>query len=89
MKKYISEIWDEHSVVVAILLTVLLVISYLAGFFGVMCLQSWLIMLLWNWVAVDLFGAPTLTFWLAFGLRWLCRLLFKSSKTNIDKKSED
>lgn len=89
MKKSIREIWDEHSVGVAIILTVLLVISYLAGCFGIMCLQSWLIMLLWNWVAVDLFGAPILSFWMAFGLRWLCRLLFKNSGMSVNKKSDD
>jgi hypothetical protein len=44
-------------------------------------------MLLWNWIAVDLFGAPVLGFWMAFGLRWLCSLLFKS-KVTVNKKSE-
>ena len=40
-------------------------------------LQAWLVMLLWNWIAVSLFGAPIIGFWVAFGLNWLCSLLFK------------
>lgn len=87
MKERIVEIWEEHSVIGAIILTICVVVGYLAGYFGVMCLQSWLVMLLWNWVAVELFGAPVLTFWVAFGLRWLCSLLFKSKATV--KKSEN
>lgn len=88
MKTHIGKIWDEHSIAMAIILTVLLVIGYLACCFGIMCLQSWLIMLLWNWVMVDLFSAPVLSFWMAFGLRWLCDLLFKS-KITANKNSED
>jgi phosphate/sulfate permease len=87
MKERIVEIWEEHSVIGAIILTICAVVGCLIGYFGVMCLQSWLVMLLWNWVAVELFGAPVLSFWVAFGLRWLCSLLFKS-KTSV-KKSEE
>lgn len=85
--KKIVDVWKEYSVGVAILATIGIVIGTLALSFGVMCLQAWLVMLLWNWVAVDLFGAPVLGFWMAFGLRWLCSLLFKSNVT-VNKKSE-
>lgn len=88
MKERIVEIWEEHSVIGAIILTICVVGGYLAGYFGVMCLRSWLVMLLWNWIAVGLFGAPVLTFWVAFGLHWLCSLLFKS-KVTVNKKSEN
>jgi len=37
---------------------------------------------LWNWVAVDAFNAPVLTFWQAIGLSILCGLLFKSSSSS-------
>jgi hypothetical protein len=84
----IADAWEEYSVGVAILAIIGIVIGALVLGFGVMCLQTWLVMLLWNWIAVDLFGAPVLSFWVAFGLRWLCSLLFKS-KTTINKKSED
>jgi hypothetical protein len=88
MKKHIVEIWKEHSVGRAIFLTLCAVVGWLVAYFGVMCLKSLFVMLLWNWVAVGLFGAPTLTFWIAFGLQWLCSLLFKN-KTIVDRKSKN
>jgi uncharacterized membrane protein len=84
----IVDTWEECSLGVAIIVIIGIVIGALAWCFGVMCLQAWLVMLLWNWIAVGLFGAPVLSFWVAFGLRWLCSLLFKS-KTTVNKKSED
>ena len=83
----IVDAWEDYSVGVAILAIIGIVIGAIAWCFGVMCLQAWLVMLLWNWVAVNLFGAPVLSFWMAFGLRWLCSLLFKS-KVTVSKKSE-
>jgi len=35
-----------------------------------------IVMLLWNWLAPMLFGLPVITFWQAFGLLALCRILF-------------
>jgi hypothetical protein len=35
-----------------------------------------IVMLLWNWLAPELFGLRTITFWQAFGLLALCRILF-------------
>ena len=34
------------------------------------------VMLLWNWLAPEVFGLRTITFWQAFGLLALCRILF-------------
>ena len=84
----IVDAWEEYSVGVAIFAIIGIVIGAFALSFGMMCLQAWLVMLLWNWIAVELFGAPALGFWMAFGLRWLCSLLFKS-KVTVNKKSED
>ena len=53
------------------------VIGTLAVHLVVMCLEAWAVQLLWNWVAVDLFNAPTLSFWVAYGLCLLCGLLFR------------
>ena len=78
MKEHIVEIWKEHTVGRAIFLTLCAIAGWLVTYFGVMCLKSLFVMLLWNWVAVGLFGAPALTFWVAFGLSWLCSLLFKN-----------
>ena len=83
----ITEVWECYSTGLAVLLIIGIVIGALALSFGMLCLQAWLVMLLWNWIAVGLFGAPVLSFWLAFGLRWLCGLLFRS-KTAVNK-SED
>ena len=35
-----------------------------------------IVQLLWNWLMPELFGLPTLTFWKAFGLLALTRILF-------------
>ena len=35
-----------------------------------------LVKLLWNWLAPELFGWRQITFWQAFGLLALCRILF-------------
>jgi hypothetical protein len=77
--------WESYETGLAILLCIGIIIGSLAWVFGVMCFQSWLVMLLWNWVAVELFGAPVLTFWVAFGLRWLCALLFQT-RVNVKKE---
>lgn len=37
-----------------------------------------LVMHLWNWLLPPLFGWHTLTFWQAFGILALCRILFGS-----------
>ena len=39
---------------------------------------SYLVMYLWNWLLPGLFGWRTITFWQAFGLLVLCRILFGS-----------
>ena len=85
--KKIMDIWDDYPTGLAVLAIIAVVIFAIAWTFGLMCLQSWIVMLLWNWVAVGLFGAPALSFWMAFGLRWLCSLLFKS-KLTVNKESE-
>ena len=85
--KKLMAIWEDYPTGLAILAIIAVVIFAIAWTFGLMCLQSWIVMLLWNWVAVGLFGAPALSFWVAFGLRWLCSLLFKS-KLTVNKESE-
>ena len=85
--KKLMDIWEDYPTGLAILAIIAVVIFAIAWTFGLMCLQSWIVMLLWNWIAVGLFGAPALSFWVAFGLRWLCSLLFKS-KLTVNKESE-
>lgn len=58
--------------------------------FGAMCFQGWIFMLLWNWLAVALFGAETLGFWLCVGivsaLNFIGNLIFGRSGSS---KSDD
>jgi uncharacterized membrane protein len=39
-------------------------------------LGGWIVMHLWNWLMPALFGWHIITFWQAFGLLFLCRILF-------------
>ena len=52
-----------------------LVITLAISAFG-----AWLVMLLWNWVVVAIFGLPKLSFWLALGLTLLISLIFGRNK---------
>lgn len=52
---------------------------------GVEFLITFLGMLLWNGFMPDLFGAPSLTFWQAFGIRLLCDLFSFSPSVNKEK----
>lgn len=56
----------------------LIVIAPLAivGFALFIALGGGAVMLLWNWLAPQLFGWHQLTFWQALGLLALCRILF-------------
>ena len=35
-----------------------------------------IVMWLWNWVAVALLAVPVINYWQAFGIMWLCHILF-------------
>lgn len=59
------------------LVTTLCIIGIIALCFLGPAITMWL----WNWVAVDLFGAPAIGYWTAFGLQWLCHLLFGRTVT--------
>jgi hypothetical protein len=61
-----------------ILVTILIIVLFLALAFGVLCFEGWIVMLLWNAVVVAVFGAPTLSFWLSVGILLLCNILFKA-----------
>lgn len=87
VKDAYEEACISDGALVATLVVILVIIAALAGWFGIMCLQSWIVMLLWNWVAVATFDLPVVTFWTAFGIRWLCSLLFKSH-TTVNKSSD-
>ena len=57
--------------------TLLIIFIVLALAFASASFEAWIIMILWNWVAPIFWAsAPTLTFWLSFGIMLLCNLLF-------------
>ena len=66
----------------------LFIVLVLALMFGGMCLEAWIIMLLWNAVVPLLWAtAPTLGFWAAMGLMLLCNILFgKTVRIGSDKE---
>lgn len=41
--------------------------------------EVWIAMLLWNALAVGLFGLPVLTYWQIFGIKILLGIIFPSS----------
>ncbi|MBC2838427.1 hypothetical protein [Robiginitalea sp. SC105] len=43
---------------------------------GVFFLVGYLLMYLWNWLMPELFGLPAVTYWQAFGILLLAKLLF-------------
>ena len=69
--------WNYDMPVWANLLAWFITILVILGLaFGFMCLNGWLIMLVWNATLPAIFGFTTLTFWQAFGLDLLVWLLF-------------
>lgn len=85
IKKYanaVHNIYTTHSLFVSILMIIAATLLALGIVFGCLFLRAWIIMLLWNWVAVGLFNAPVLNIWLALGLSLLCNMLFKSSSSS-------
>lgn len=68
--------WSSHDEIgcgTAILIVLLLI--------GLLFLGPVITMWLWNWIAVGLFGAPVIGYWTAFGLQWLCHILFGHTVT--------
>lgn len=49
--------------------------------FAVSALMSLPVMLLWDWLMPTIFGLPEITWFQAWGLLFLCGLLFKSHIT--------
>jgi hypothetical protein len=58
-----------------------LVILIIIGVIGLIFLGPAITMWLWNWIAVSLFNAPVIGYWTAFGLQWLCHILFGHTVT--------
>ena len=86
MRDWLDDVFD-HSFAIGCLAIVLIIILALGLVFGTLCLEGWILMLLWNAILVPLFGFGALKFWWAVGLILICNILFKSVSTST-KKSE-
>lgn len=67
------------------------VIIVLALAFGLLCLEAWIGMLLWNWFVVGMLGFANLymeNIWMMWGVILLCNILFKSHNTVNGKKND-
>lgn len=72
MKHILNSIYEEYGCFVYVLACIFVI----ALTFGLWCLCAWFVMLLWDAVICGLWAvAPALTFWKAFGLMLLVRLL--------------
>lgn len=84
IKEMFERIFDNFSIGLAILLSIFVIVFVLGLAFGIYCLQGWIFMLLWNWLAVALFGAKVLGYWvcvgIVFALNFLGRIIFGRSK---------
>lgn len=49
-------------------------------------LNSWVVMVFWNWVAVDVLLLPDISYWQAFGLFTLSRILFTRQSVQAELK---
>ena len=72
-----SRAWYEKKDDMGCGLAILVVIGLIALLFLGPAITMWL----WNWIAVSLFNAPVIGYWTAFGLQWLCHILFGRTVT--------
>jgi hypothetical protein len=80
MRNSIDGIYETCGCLLGTIIIILCIALVLGIVFGVFCLQGWIFMLLWNWLAVLLFNAPALGYWvcvgIVFALNFLGRLIF-------------
>ena len=57
---------------------IFVIVGYVIMLFVVAALMSLPVMLLWDWLMPGIFGLRTITWFEAWGLLFLCGILFKS-----------
>ena len=88
MWKKIENAFDVYTTGFAILLSVGIVLGWLALNFGLLCLRALIVMLLWNATVAVLFGFPVIGFWMSMGICLLVGFLFKGY-FKVSSKIED
>lgn len=79
MWEKIENAFENYATGFAILLSIGIVIGWLALAFGLLCLKALIVMLLWNATVAVLFGFPMIGFWMSMGICLLVSFLFKCS----------
>ena len=64
-----DKLYEVYAVGGCLLFLVVLVLI-LGLLFGAYCLEGWLLMLVWNYVAVEQFALPMLGYWAWVGIAW-------------------
>ena len=64
---------------------ILVLLGVLLLAFAIMCFEGWLLMLLWNWLLVELFGLAVINFWQGVGLILLLNLISGFIKTTVKR----
>lgn len=67
-KNKVSELYSNCGCLLGTLILIGIFIFALALAFGIACFEGWIFMLLWNWLAVELFAAPLLSYWICVGI---------------------
>ena len=92
MGNKVVNLYEECGCLLGTLILIAIVVLALAIVFGAFCFEGWIFMLLWNWLAVELFGANILGYWvcvgIVFALDFIGRLLFGRSGTTCIKSEE-
>ena len=88
MKNWLEDLFDEHGVAIGCLAILLVLIIAFGLVFGALCLEGWILMLLWNAILVPLFGFGVLKFWWAVGIVLISNILFKGATTITKNKGE-
>lgn len=87
LKKEWCTLCETEGMGLAVLIFILCVVITIAFVFGIFCFEGWIFMLLWNWLAVEVFGASALGYWVCVGLCFAISFvggLFSPKKINTD-----
>ena len=86
MRNKVENLYEACGCLLGTFILIFTVVLALAIVFGTFCFEGWVFMLLWNWLAVELFGATALGYWvcvgIVFALNFVGRLVFGRSSTS-------
>lgn len=93
MGNKVVNLYEDCGCLLGTLILIAIVVLALAIVFGAFCFEGWIFMLLWNWLAVELFGANILGYWvcvgIVFALNFIGRLVSGRSGTIRFKCNDD